>query len=87
MKDIIELFQEMYQNGSFVKSTNSSFLVLIAKFGRAHNIKDFKLISLVGYIYELIAKVFGRRMGTVMVKVIENVNLPLWEEDGSLTQL
>lgn len=69
-KDIIELFQDMHQSGSFVKSINSSFMVLIAKYGRPHNIKDFRRISLVGCIYKLIAKVLARRITSVMDNVI-----------------
>lgn len=48
MKDILELFKEIHESESFVRSFNSSFLVFIAKVGQAHNIKDFMAINLVG---------------------------------------
>lgn len=36
---------------------------------RATNIKDFKLISLLGSVYKLVAKVLPRRMAKVMDRV------------------
>lgn len=46
-EDIVKLFKELYEVGSFIRSLNSSFLVLIAKVGGAQNIKNFRIISLV----------------------------------------
>lgn len=45
--NILELFKESHEYGSFIKSLNSSFLVLNAKVEGAVNIKDFRPISLV----------------------------------------
>lgn len=72
-KDVVELFKELHDSGSFVRSLNSSFLLLIAKGGGVHNIKDFRPISLVGSIYKLIVKVHTRGM----TKVLES--LKDWE--------
>lgn len=47
-KDIVDFFQDLHEGRSFV---NTTFLVLIAKFGGVCNIKNFKPISLVGCIY------------------------------------
>lgn len=58
--NITEVFQELHEAGSFIKSLNSSVLVLNAKIGEAHNIKNSKPISLVRCIYELIAKILVR---------------------------
>lgn len=41
MKDILELLKELHEFGSFVRSLNSSFLVLITKEGGPRNVKDF----------------------------------------------
>lgn len=49
-KDIIDMFQELPEAGSFIKSLNSSFSMLITEIGGTHNIKDFRLMSLVDCI-------------------------------------
>lgn len=54
----------------FVKCLNLSFPVLIPKNSGANNIRDFRSINLVGYIYKLIAEVLARRMTLVLGKVI-----------------
>lgn len=69
-KYIVDLFQELHKAGSFVKSLNTTFLVLIAKFGGACNIKDFILISLVVCIYKIIAKVLTKRLARVIDMVV-----------------
>lgn len=53
-----------------MRSLNSTFLVLIPKVVGAKNIKDFRLISLVGSLYKLIFKVLTTRMSKVMGEVI-----------------
>lgn len=67
--DLIELFDDLHKHDSFVKSLNTTLLVLIAKKG-AKNIKDFRPISLVGYIYKLISKILATRMAGVLRNVI-----------------
>lgn len=44
-EDIMDLFQELREVGSFAKYVNSFFLVLVAKIGGAHNINDFRLVN------------------------------------------
>lgn len=38
-KDILELFKELHEHETFVRVLNPTFLVLIAKVGRAQSIK------------------------------------------------
>lgn len=64
------LFNEIHNSGKFLKSLNSTFIVLIAKVRGASNVKEFELISFVGCVYKLIAKVLVRRMAKVLNKVI-----------------
>ncbi|RVW12507.1 hypothetical protein CK203_082433 [Vitis vinifera] len=47
---------EFYLNGTFQRSLNSTFLVLIPKKEGAEDLRDFKSISLVGSVYKLLAK-------------------------------
>ena len=49
---------------------NAAFLVLVPKKGGVEDLKDFRLISLVGSLYKLLAKVLANRLKKVMVKVI-----------------
>lgn len=68
--DILEMFMEFHRTGKFVRSLNSTFLVLIVKKRGAIDIRDFRPISLVGCIYKLLAKVLTRRLSTVLGEVI-----------------
>lgn len=83
-KDIVDLFQELYEAGSFVKSLNEFFFVRIAKFAGARNIRDFRSISLVGCIYKLIAKVLVRRTFIANVVIDE---LMYGRKEGVLCKL
>ncbi|KAL6339823.1 hypothetical protein AAG906_034911 [Vitis piasezkii] len=56
-EEILELFKEFYDQRSFVKSLNTTFLVLIPKKGGAEDMGDFRPISLLGGLYKLLAKV------------------------------
>ena len=53
-----------------MKSLNAMFLVLVPKRGEAEELKDFKLISLAGSLYKLLAKVLANRLKKMMGKVI-----------------
>lgn len=50
-EDIFWVFKEFHEFGSFVKSVNSSFMVLISKVEGTKNIKDFISIIVVESIY------------------------------------
>ncbi|RVW50222.1 Threonine--tRNA ligase, mitochondrial 1 [Vitis vinifera] len=57
---------------SFVRSLNSTFLVLIPKKAGAEDLRDFRPISLVGGLYKLLAKVLANRLKKVMGKVVSS---------------
>ena len=63
-------FREFHERGRFVKSLNVTFLVLVPKKGGAEDLKDFRLISLVGSLYKLLAKVLSNRIKKAMGEVI-----------------
>lgn len=69
-EDIMEVFQFFHANSCFEKSLNASFLVSIPKKNGASDMEDFRPISLIGRVYELIAKVLSLRLRRVMGKVI-----------------
>lgn len=55
---------------NFLKSLNSTFIVLVAKVEGVNNIRQFKHISLMGCIYNLIYKVLARGLSRVIGEVI-----------------
>ena len=66
----MDLFKEFFEKGTFTKSLNATFLVLIPKKGGAEDLGQFRPISLVGSLYKLIAKVFANRLKKVVGKVV-----------------
>ena len=54
-EEIMELFREFYDQCSFAKSLNSTFIVLIPKKGGAEDLGDFRPISLLRGLYKLLA--------------------------------
>ena len=66
----MNFFRQFHETGSFVKSLNATFLVLIPRKGGVEDLKDFRPISLVGGLYKWLAKVLANRMKGVLAKVI-----------------
>ena len=50
--DVIRFFREFYEHCNFVKSPNATFLVLIPKKMGPKDLRDFRLISLMGGLYK-----------------------------------
>ena len=69
-EEIMDLFKEFFDEKSFSKSLNSTFLVLIPKKGGAEDLGDFRPISLLGGLYKLLAKVLANRLKEVLDKVV-----------------
>ena len=72
--DIMRLFRDFHEHGRFVRSLNSTFMVLIPKRGGVEDLKDFRPISLTGSIYKLIVKVLANRMKKVMNKLVNSAH-------------
>ncbi|RVW82108.1 Transposon TX1 uncharacterized 149 kDa protein [Vitis vinifera] len=70
--EILELFREFHLHGTFQRSLNSTFLLLIPKKEGAEDLRDFRPISLVGSVYKLLAKVLANRLKSVMGEVISD---------------
>ena len=66
----MDLFKEFYEQRSFVKSLNTTFLILIPKKRGAEDLGDFRPISLLGGLYKLLAKVLVNRLKKVLGKVV-----------------
>ena len=70
--EILGLFREFYLHGTFQRSLNSTFLLLIPKKEEAEDLRDFRPISLVGSVYKLLAKILANRLKSVMGEVISD---------------
>ena len=70
--EVMGFFKEFHERGRFVRSLNSTFLVLIPKKAGAEDLRDFRPISLVGGLYKLLAKVLANRLKKVMGKVVSS---------------
>ena len=68
----MEFFKDFFEHDRFVRSINATFVVLIPKKGGAEDIKNFRSISLVGSLYQWLAKVLSNRLWKVLPKVIFN---------------
>ena len=65
------MFREFHANGRFVRSLNTTFLVLVPKKVGAEDLKDYRPISLMESLYKWIAKVLSNRLKRVMGKISE----------------
>ena len=66
--EFLRFIAEFFVNASFPKGSNSSFIALIPKLKDPQVISDFRPISLIGYIYKVIAKILANRLRKVLLK-------------------
>ena len=66
----MDFFDNFHRHSVFERSMNALFLTLIPKKCNAVNIKDFRLISLVGSVYKLLSKVLANRLKVVLDDII-----------------
>ena len=71
-EEVLEMFKEFHEQNVFLKSLNTTFLVLIPKKGGAEELGDFRLISLLGELYKLLAKVLANRIENVIGRVVSS---------------
>ena len=65
------MFKDFHEQKAFLKSLNTTFLVLIPKKG-AEELGDFRPISLLGRLYKLLAKVLTNRIKNVIGRVVSS---------------
>ena len=66
----MDFFDYFHRHSMFERSMNASFLTLILKKHNVVNIKDFRLISLVGSVYKLLSKLLANRLRAVLDNLI-----------------
>ncbi|RVW27697.1 Transposon TX1 uncharacterized 149 kDa protein [Vitis vinifera] len=71
-REVMGFFAEFHDVGSFERSLNTMFIVLVPKKGGAYDLKDFRPISLVGGLYKLLAKVLANKLKKVVDKFVSN---------------
>ncbi|RVX16087.1 LINE-1 reverse transcriptase-like [Vitis vinifera] len=71
-EEVLEMFKEFHEQNAFLKSLNTTFLVLIPKKGGAEELGDFRPISLLGGLYKLLAKVLANRIKNVIGRVVSS---------------
>ena len=64
--DVMRVMHYFHQYGTFAKSLNVTFVVLIPKKAGAIEMKDFRPISLVGSMYKIISKVLANQLKGVL---------------------
>ena len=69
-QEIIELFGNFHSQTIFEKSLNATFFAFIPKKVDAVNVRDFRPISLVGSIYNILSKVLANRLERVTSGII-----------------
>lgn len=57
--------KDFFEISRFVKSLNSTFILMVPKKSEAEDLKDFRPITLTNSLYKLIAKVFANRWKSV----------------------
>ena len=68
------VFRNFFVSGKFVKSLNSTFIVMVPKKEGVEDFKDFRSISLVGSLYKLIAKLLVIRLKKAMDRVVNKTH-------------
>lgn len=68
--DILGFVLEFQQNARLPKIIIASFIALIPKSNNPHPLKEFRLISLIGCLYKIIAKILASRLKVVLSRII-----------------
>jgi len=68
--DFLRFMVEFHHNGKLTKGLNSTFIALIPKVNSPQRLNDFQLISLVGCLYKVLAKVLANRLRSVVGSVV-----------------
>ena len=70
--DVMRFLVEFHRNRKLANGINSTFIALIPKVDNPQRLNDFRLISLVGSMYKILAKVLANRLRLVIGSVISD---------------
>ena len=68
--DIIRAVHSFEEEGRWPRGTNASIISLIPKDENPQRVNDFRLISLVGCLYKIVANILSLRLKKVLYKVM-----------------
>nr|GEW06896.1 RNA-directed DNA polymerase, eukaryota [Tanacetum cinerariifolium] len=71
--DVFEAVKHFFTHGDIPNGCNSIFIALIPKILDANVVKDFRPISLIGSIYNIIAKILTNRLVDVLGNIVNEV--------------
>lgn len=76
-EDIMQALGNFHSHEYFGKNFNATFVALIPKKTRAKQLRDFRPISLIGSVYNIISKVFTEIRKQVVEKLVDNQQMAL----------
>lgn len=65
-EDFKKMIRDFFENGDLPKIVNTTWVTLIPKMHGACELKDYIPISMVGFIYKVVAKILALRIKKVM---------------------
>nr|GEW67382.1 RNA-directed DNA polymerase, eukaryota, reverse transcriptase zinc-binding domain protein [Tanacetum cinerariifolium] len=71
--DLYDAVVWFFDNGSFARGCNTSFITLIPKIQDPKFVSDYRPISLIGCLYKVITKVIANRLSLIISDLISNV--------------
>ena len=69
--EVLRFLDEFYVNGKFPLGTNASFIGMILRVSEPQNLNQYRSISHIGCIYQIVAKVLARRLKRVLLEIID----------------
>ena len=69
--DVLRFQDEFYVSGIFPRGSNVSFITLIPKVTDPQLLKEYRPISLIGYMYKIVVKILANRLKQVMHLIID----------------
>ena len=70
--DVMRFISEFHRNGKLSKGINNTFIALIPKIDSPRRLNDFRPISLVGSLYNILAKVLANKLKMVIGTVVSD---------------
>lgn len=68
--DVYKIVMEFWESGRIPRGCNTSFIALIPKNDNPSGFKEYRPISMVGFVYKIITKILARRLQCVMDSLV-----------------
>lgn len=77
-EEVIDFVRCFFQRGHFPKVINTTWITLIPKNSSLTSIDEFKPISMVGCLYNIISKIIAMRLKSILPELFLNPKLALY---------